>query len=124
MALINRIYDRKAITRGEMKTFLRLLNPFAPHLTEEMWQAAGFEGLLAKAEWPVFDESKTVENEIEIPVQINGKLRAVIQVDKNLSKEDVLAAAKADGKISPQIEGKTVVKEICVPGKLVNLVVK
>ena len=124
MALINEIYDKKAVTKGEMKTFLRLLNPFAPHLTEELWQSCGFEGLLAKAEWPAYEEAKTIENETEIPVQINGKLRSVITVAKDLPKEAVLAAAKADEKIVQQTEGKTIVKEIYVPGKLVNIVVK
>lgn len=124
MALINEIYAEGKISRKELQTFVLLLNPFAPHLTEEIWEKAGFDGLCATAKWPEYDESKTVEDEIEIPVQINGKLKAVIKFPAGVDKDSALAAAKADERIVPMIDGKTVVKEIFVPGKMINIVVK
>ncbi len=124
MSLINEIYAAGKITRKDLKTFLLLLNPFAPHLTEEIWERAGFEDIIARAKWPEYDEAKTVENEIDIPVQINGKLKAVLRFAADVSKDDAIAAAKADERVAKQIEGKTVVKEIFVPGKMINIVVK
>ena len=124
MALMNDISAKGSITRGELKTYLTLLNPFAPHITEEMWEMAGFEGMMVTTSWPTYDEAKTVDKEIEIPVQINGKLRSVLKIAADADKDTILAAAKADAKILPYTEGKNIVKEIFVPGKMVNLIVK
>ena len=124
MSLINEIYAAGKITCKDLKTFLLLLNPFAPHLTEEIWERAGFEDIIARAKWPEYDEAKTVENEIDIPVQINGKLKAVLRFAATVGKEEALSEAKEDERIAKQLEGKTVVKEIFVPGKMINIVVK
>ena len=124
MALMNDISAKGSITRGELKTFLTLLNPFAPHITEEMWENAGFEGTMTYTAWPEYDEAKTVDKEIEIPVQVNGKLRSVLKIAADADKDTILAAAKADAKIVAFLDGKVPVKEIFVPGKMVNLIVK
>ncbi len=124
MTLLNEIGETKAITRGEYRTLLILLNPFAPHITEEIWQNLGFEGRVYQQAWPEFDESKCKDDVIEIIVQLNGKLRDKLKIAADASKEDMLKAAYALEKVSSGIEGKTVVKEIVVPGRLVNIVVK
>ena len=124
MAFINEVYEFGSITKDELVTFIKLLNPFAPHLTEEMWENMGNTSFLSLAKWPEYDEAKTVENTIEIAVQINGKLRSTITIAKDSSKDDAIACAKADEKVLEAIEGKTVVKEIYVPGRIVNIVVK
>ena len=124
MSLLNEIYDKKSITRGEFKTLLILLNPFAPHITEELWQQCGYEGQLAHAKWPEFDEAKCVEDTVEIAVQVNGKLRAKLTVATGAAKEDAIAAAKAEPNVAKALEGKTICKEIYVPGKLVNIAVR
>jgi len=124
MTLLNDISDAGSLTKDQLVTFIKLLNPFAPHLTEEIWENLGGEGFLSLSSWPVWDEAKTVDDEIEIAVQIGGKLKGTILIPKDAAKEDAIAAAKADPKIAPQLEGKTVVKEIYVPGKIVNIVVK
>ena len=124
MALINEIGAKKAINKAEYKTLLILLNPFAPHITEEIWENMGFGGQIAHAQWPKFDEAKCVEATVEVPVQVNGKIRARINIALDLSKDDMLAAAMEKDAINAATEGKTVVKTICVPNKLVNIVVK
>ena len=124
MALVNDISAKGSLTRGEWKTFLILLNPFAPHITEELWELAGFEGMLSSAKWPEFDEEKCKDREIEIVVQLSGKIKAKLMVAADASKEEVLAAAKEEKKISAELEGKQIIKEIYVPGKLVNIVAK
>ena len=124
MSLLNEIYDQKSVTKGEVRTLLILLNPFAPHMTEEMWQQLGFEGQIAHAQWPAFDEAKCVDSTVEIAVQVNGKVRAKLVVPANISKDDAIAAAKADEVVAKLVEGKTICKEIYVPGKLVNIAVK
>ncbi len=124
MALINQFYDKGSVTRGELKTFIQLLNPVAPHVTEEMWEKLGFEGYVYNSQWPEYDEAKMAEATMEIVVQILGKMRGKVVVANNASKDDVIAAVKADEKIASLIEGKNVVKEIYVPGRLVNLIVK
>jgi leucyl-tRNA synthetase len=124
MAFINDVYEYGSLTNDELVTFLKLLNPFAPHLTEEMWSNLGGDGFMSLAKWPEYDEAKTVENSVEIAVQINGKLRSTIVVSKTISKDDAILAAKNDVKIAEAIEGKQIVKEIFVPGKIVNIVVK
>ena len=124
MALINEIGAKKAINKAEYKILLILLNPFAPHITEEIWENMGFGGQIAHAQWPKFDETKCVEATVEVPVQVNGKIRARINIALDLSKDDMLAAAMENDAIKAATEGKTVVKTICVPNKLVNIVVK
>ncbi len=124
MALLNDIYKKGSITRGELKTYITLLNPSAPHMTEEMWQNAGFEGYLHETTWPQFDEAKTIDDTVEIVAQINGKVKDKIEISTSLSREEMEKAALANEKIQALISGKTVVKVICVPGKLVNIVVK
>ena len=124
MALINEITDKGSITRGELKTFLLLLNPFAPHITEEMWEQNNFGGMLSAQRFPAYDEAKTVDAEVEIAVQVNGKLRARAKVPAGAAKDAVLASVKALPEVAAQLAGKTVVKEIVVPDKLVNIVVK
>ena len=101
-----------------------MLSPYTPHLAEEMWEILGHEPSISKEKWPEYDESKTIDSEIQIIVQINGKLRSKLMLPLNSSKEDVLAAAHADEKTKTWIDGKTIVKEIVVPNKLVNIVVK
>ncbi len=124
MALLNIIASSGKITRDELKTLLLLLNPFAPHITEEMWVNANFGGMLNEAEWPKYDESKCVEQTVEIAVQVNGKIRARINVAADISAADAIIAAKAEQAVAAEINGKTVIKEIYIPKKLVNIVVK
>ena len=124
MSLINDIYAKGSITRGEMRTFLLVLSPFAPHIAEEMWQILGFEGMASVAMWPTYDESKCVDDVVEIPVQVNGKLRGKITVSKSAEKDEIIKLAKDEPNVKSNIRGKTVVKEIFVPGKMVNIVVK
>ena len=121
MSLINEFYKKNSITRGEYKTLLTLLNPVAPHITEELWQTAGFEGRLYQAAWPEFEEEKTVESVVEIGVQVNGKMRVTIKVSKDETKENVIAMAKEA--LGDKLTGN-IVKEIYVPGRIVNIVVK
>ena len=124
MTLLNEIYDAGAITKDEIKTFVKLLDPFAPHVAEEVWEAVGGEGLLAVAQWPQYDEAKTVDSTIEVPVQICGKLRATITIAKDSTADEAIAAAKADEKVQEFLDGKTIIKEIYVPGKIINIVAK
>ena len=124
MSLINEISDAGSLTNDELGIFARLLCPFAPHLSEEIWEGLGNTTLCARAPWPEYDEAKTVDSTVEIAVQVNGKVRAKLMVPSDASKEDLLAAAKADPTIAAQLAGKTIVKEIVVPGKLVNIAVK
>ena len=122
MSLINEIYSAGSITKGELRTFLLLLNPFAPHLTEEMWQQAGFEGYLHNASFPQYDESKCGDDMVEIVLQLSGKIKAKVMVEADISAADAIALAK--DRLSDALNGKTVVKEIYVPKKLVNIVAK
>ncbi len=124
MSLINEIYAIKRVTRRELKTLVQLLNPFAPHITEEMWEVLGLKGQIVHSEWPKFDEARCVDDEIEIAVQINGKLKGRITIAADAGQTAALAAAHADEKIARELEGKTVVKEIYVRGKIVNIVIK
>ncbi len=124
MSLINEFYDKKSVTRGELKTLVTLLNPFAPHITEEIWQQQGFEGQIAHTQWPVFDPEKCVDKTVELVVQVNGKVRAKLEVPADIAKEDALRLAKENSAVAALLEGKTVAKEIFVPGKLVNIAVR
>ncbi len=123
MSLINDFYRKNAVTKGEFKTLLTLLNPVAPHITEEIWQAAGYEGYIYQTAWPEFDEDKTIEATIEIAVQINGKTRATLKIsrDADIDKESAIAAGKEA--IADKLTGN-IVKEIYVPGRIVNIVIK
>ena len=121
MALINEFYKKNAVTKGELKTLLALLNPVAPHITEEIWQSAGFEGYIYENTWPEYDEAKTIEATIEIAVQINGKVKGTLAVERDAAKEDVIAKAKEA--VADKLTGN-IVKEIYVPGRLVNIVQK
>ena len=124
MTLLNEIYDAKTINRAEMKAFLTLLSPFAPHISEELWENIGGEGMLANGKWIDYDEAKTVADTVEIPVQINGKLRGTVVIPADADKDTAIAAANADEKIKGYLDGHTVVKEIFVPGRMINIVIK
>ena len=124
MSLLNDIQSQGGINRAEFKTYLILLNPFAPHITEELWQQSGFSGMLNEAEWPTFDESKCAESTVEIAVQVNGKIKARINVAADITAADAIAAAKRESAVAELTEGKSIVKELYVPKKLVNIVVK
>ena len=124
MSLVNDIGKKGTINRAEYRTLLILCNPFVPHMTEEAFERCGFGGQISQQKWPEYDEAKCIDNEIEMPVQINGKLRGRITVQFDSDNDTVLAAAKADDKVAQAIDGKTVVKEIVVKNKLVNIVVK
>ena len=124
MSLLNSIQNTGRITRGEFKTYLILLNPFAPHMTEELWQQAGFDGMLNEAEWPAYDEAKCADSTVQIAVQVNGKIKARIDIPADISADDAIAQAKQNDAVVSAIGGGTVIKELYVPKKLVNIVVK
>lgn len=124
MSLLNDIQATGSITRGEYRTYLLLLNPFAPHMTEELWEICGFGGMLSGAEWPAFDPAKCVDSAVEIAIQVNGKIKARINVPADIAAPEAIALAKEDSAVSEAIGGKTVIKELYVPKKLVNIVVK
>ena len=124
MSLLNDIQSQGGINRAEFKTYLILLNPFAPHITEELWQQAGFMGMLNEAEWPAYDESKCADSTVEIAVQVNGRIKARINVAADITAADAIAAAKRESAVAELTEGKSIVKELYVPKKLVNIVVK
>lgn len=124
MSLLNDIYDKNSINRAEYKTFITLLCPFAPHMCEEMWQIAGFDGDMTYAPWPAFDEEKTKLSEVEIAVQIMGKVRGKLTVPADADEGQVLEMAKSDDRLSALLAGKQIVKSIYVKGKLLNIVAK
>ena len=124
MTFLNEVGKEKKIGRAQLLCFVKLLNPFAPHIAEEIYQNQGGEGSLQLASWPEHDEAKTVDESIEIGVQVNGKLRATVTIPTDCEKSEALALAKADEKVQAALEGKNLVKEIYVPNKIVNLVVK
>ena len=121
MALLNDFYKKGSITKGELKTFLILLNPVAPHITEEMWAACGFGGRLYQQAWPEYDEAKTVENTVEIAVQINGKTKGTVSIARDCDKDTAIAAGKEV--IKDKLTGN-IIKEIYVPGRIINIVMK
>ena len=124
MTLVNEMYKVGSVSRDELKTLTILFNPFAPHMTEELWEVMNFGGTVTDQKWPEFDESKCVENVVEIAVQVNGKVRAKINVPADIEQADAIAMAKSDEKIAAEIAGKTIVKELYVKGRLVNIVAK
>ncbi len=124
MTLINEIYDKKSITKKELCTFITMLNPFAPHITEEMWQILGKKTLLSLENWPAYDESKCKDAEVEIAVQLNGKIKARIMIPSESAAEEAIALAKANETIAALLNGMQVIKEFYAPKKLVNIVVK
>ena len=124
MTLINEIYEVGTLTKDELGIFARLLCPYAPHLCEEIWESLGNKELCANAAWPEYDEAKTIDASVEIAMQVCGKFKGTITLPADSAKDDVIAAVKANDKIAAAIDGKTVVKEIYVPNKLVNIVVK
>lgn len=125
MTLLNKIYENGKINRAELKTLIILVNPFAPHVTEEMWANCSYGEMLAKdAKWPSFDEAKCIDSTVEIVVQINGKIRARLSVPTDIESDKAIALAKKDEGIAAALEGKNIIKEIYVKGKLVNIVAK
>ena len=124
MKMTNEFYKDKVINKAEYKTFLQLLNPFAPHMTEELFNILGETKTINETPWPVYDDAKTIDDEIEIPVQVNGKVKAVILVAKEASQEEVKAVVDATEAVQNAVAGKTIVKEIYVNGRIYNIVVK
>ena len=124
MSMLNEIYSLGYVTKEMLTVFIKLLCPFAPHLCEEIWETLGNEDFLSLSEWPKYDENKTVDKEIEIAVQINGKTKGILAIPVNEEKDKVLESAKAMSKIAEAMEGKRLIKEIYVPNKIVNFVVK
>ncbi len=124
MSAVNEFYNDKYITKEELKIFITLLNPVAPHITEEIWQELKLEGMLNEASWPIWDDEKTVDDIIELPVQINGKVRGKIIISKDADLSEAKQKANEDENIGKYLEGKMILKEIYVAGKIFNLVVK
>ena len=124
MTLINEFGKAGTITKFDVETFIKLLSPFAPHLTEEMWESLGHKTLLAVTPWPEYDEKKTVDSTVEIGVQFNGKSRGTVVIPADADKDAAVAAVKDSGKFAAQLDGKQIVKEIYVPGRIINLIVK
>ena len=124
MTLVNTIYSKGTMSRGDMRVFLTLLNPMAPHITEEMWFNNNFGGYVHEQKWPECDESKLVQDEIEVPIQINGKLKAVVKVPAEAEQDEIMEVAKANELISEQLKGKEIVKVIFVKGRIFNIVAK
>ncbi|WP_101550886.1 leucine--tRNA ligase [Anaerotruncus massiliensis (ex Togo et al. 2019)] len=124
MSLLNDICAKGSVNHAELRTFILLLNPFAPHMTEEMWERAGFGGTVTDQKWPVFDPEKCRDAQVEIAAQVCGKIKARVMVDADAPDAELLAAVKARPEVQAALEGKTIVKEIVVKGKLVNIVAR
>ena len=124
MSVLNTVYEVGKITKDELSLFAVILSPFAPHVAEEVYSALGNDGLVSLAKWPEYDESKTVDDVMMLPVQVNGKVRGTVSIPNGASKEEAVEIAKADEKIKAFVDGKTIIKEIVVPGKIINIVVK
>ena len=122
MTMINEFTRLKHINRAEFKTFITLLNPFAPHITEELNSVVGFDKDISTYSWPEYDEDKTIDDEIEIPIQVNGKLKATIMI--NLDEEETSVKNKVHEAIEDKLDGKSIVKEIYIKNKIYNIVVK
>lgn len=124
MSMTNEFYRVKRINKAEFNTFLQLLNPFAPHMTEEIYQNLGNNKTIAETSWPTYDEAKTIENVIEIPVQVNGKLRSTIKITLDSPENEIKELVHANTQVQNSLDGKTIVKEIYVKNKIYNIVVK
>ena len=124
MILVNAMYKEEYFSFNMANTLLKLLNPIAPHITEELWNRIGNKTLLANEVWPIFDESKIINKFIKIAVQINGKVRGTIEISKDIEKNEILNLAKREKNIEKHLDGKKIIKEIVIPGKIVNIVVK
>ena len=124
MSLLNEFVANKNITKADFRTFLMLLNPVAPHITEELWEQNNLGGYLNESSWPVYDEEKTIDNIVEMPVQFNGKLRFTIEVSKDANVDQAREIAMKNEAYAKNIKDKKVIKEIFVPGKIYNIVVK
>lgn len=124
MSLVNEFYKKNQVTRGEFSTLLLLLNPVAPHITEEMWEQNGYSGHVYQQSWPIYEEAKTIESTLELPVQINGKVKANISVALDEPQDSAVSKAMEHPVLKPLFEGKNIVKIIYVPGKILNFVVK
>ena len=124
MSVLNEINDKGSVTRGELRTFITLLNPFAPHLTEEMNEAIGGKEMLVHAKWPEYDPAKCVDAAVEIAVQISGKIKARLMIPSDAAEEEVKALVMADANVQAALAGKSIIKEIYVKGKLYNIVAK
>ncbi len=124
MIFTNEVAKHKTVSLETAKAYAKILSPLAPHLGEELWNVIGGTTSLAYEPWPVYDEAKAKDDVITMAIQINGKTKATIDVPVDISKDDFLAQAKKQEKVSMQLEGKTIVKEIYVPGRICNIVVK
>ena len=122
MEFINHFYE-KGLDKHYKEVFIRLLSPFAPHIAEEMWEKIGFKETVFNEKWPKFDIQETMRNEIDIAIQVNGKLRGSIKVDVSETKENVIILAKKQNNVVSHIEGKNIIKEIYIEGKIINFVV-
>ena len=124
MSLVNEFYRLNRVTKGEFKSLLILLNPVAPHMTEEIWQIIGEKARIYQTVWPEYEEEKTIENEVEIAVQVNGKVKATIKVTLEEEQDSVREKAMQVTSVKGAVENKTIVKEIYIKGKIYNIVVK
>ena len=124
MELVNAFYSENAVTRDEYMTLLMLLSPVAPHICEEIWERMGGEGMICQQSWPAYDPALCVEDEVEIPVQVNGKIRARMTISRSAAQEEIRDKALAEPRVAESMAGKTMIKCIVVPGKIVNIVVK
>lgn len=124
MALLNDFNKKGSVTEDEFRTYLILLNPVAPHITEELWQLKGYQGKISDAQWPLYEEEKTVDNEIDLPIQVNGKLRSTIRISVEASEDEIMERVNKDEAVLKHLEGKNIVKKIYIKGKIFNIVVK
>ena len=124
MIFVNAVYKEGKCPRAYAEGLIKMLSCICPHIGEEMWQLLGHDNTIAFEQWPTYDESKTIDDTVEIVVQVNGKIKSKLNVSVDMEQAEVLALAKADGKVSEQIAGKNIIKEIYVKGKLVNIVAK
>jgi leucyl-tRNA synthetase len=124
MIFVNAVYKEGKCPKTYAEGFIKMLSCISPHIGEEIWSILGHDNTIAYEKWPEFDEAKTLDSTIEIAVQVNGKLKGTITIEKTLDKDSAIATAKNDEKVAEAILGKTIVKEIYVPGKIVNIVVK
>lgn len=124
MTLLNDFNKKGSITEDEFKTFLILLNPVAPHITEELWQSKNYEGTISDADWPKYEEEKTIDEEIDLPIQVNGKLRGTVRVSVDASEDEIMDLVHEEESVLKHLEGKNIIKKIYIQGKIFNIVVK